>query len=100
MNNKGKMESEKSRLNIKSFNGEKYSVWKFRVRALLSEFDVLKVIDENPPRLMSDDWKRAEQKAKSVIIEYLSDSFLFFAQPTRTAKECFAALDEIYERQS
>lgn len=42
------MENSKIKRNIKPFNGEKYSVWKFRIRALLSEMDVIKVIDEDP----------------------------------------------------
>jgi len=32
--------------NIRPFDGEKYSIWKFRIRALLNEIDVLKVIDQ------------------------------------------------------
>lgn len=41
--------------NIKPFNGEKYSVWKFRIRALLTELDVIEVIDKNEPEVKIDE---------------------------------------------
>jgi len=36
----------KSKINIKPFDGEEYAICKFRVRALLSENDSIKVLDE------------------------------------------------------
>lgn len=100
------METVKVKRNIQAFNGEKYSVWKFRVRALLTELDVIKVIDQEPPIIdeelpnQNNEWNRAERLAKSIIVEYLSDSFLGFATTDRTAKEIFNSLDAIYERKS
>lgn len=86
--------------NIKVFDGEKYSVWKIRMRALLSELDVIKVIDYETPKVINDEWKRAERIAKGTIVEYLSDSFLNFAKQEYTAKNVFRSLDKVYERKS
>ena len=65
--------------NIKPFNGERYAIWKFRVKALLSELGVLKVINEDVQENPSDEWQKQNLTAKNTIIEYLSDAFLNFA---------------------
>lgn len=94
------MENRSVKRNIKPFDGEKYGVWKFRIRAILSEIDALKVIDSEIPDPVTEEWKKQERMAKSVIVEYLSDSFLGFAKEDSTAKEILQSLDKIYERKS
>ena len=64
----------------------------------MNELDVLKVIDEQVPGRMTDEWIKAEKLAKSVIVEYLSDLFLGFAKTDDTAKQVLQSLDAIYER--
>ncbi|CAB3252814.1 unnamed protein product, partial [Arctia plantaginis] len=94
------MENSKLKRNIKPFNGEKYSVWKFRIRALLSEIDVISVIDEEVPATRSQEWTTKNCIAKSTIVEYLEDSYLGFAKEEITAKYIFKNLDALYERKS
>ncbi|CAB3253510.1 unnamed protein product [Arctia plantaginis] len=94
------MENSKLKRNIKPFNGEKYSVWKFRIRALLSEIDVISVIDEEVPATRSQEWITKNCIAKSTIVEYLEDSYLGFAKEEITAKYIFKNLDAFYERKS
>lgn len=86
--------------NIQQFNGERYSVWKFRVKSLLAELNVLYVIEETIPGEPSDKWHKDDLTAKSVIIEYLSDSFLGFAKNQSNARDVFMNLDTVYERRS
>ncbi|XP_026667522.1 uncharacterized protein LOC108622733 [Ceratina calcarata] len=89
--------SEPSRLkerNIKLFGGERYSIWKLRVCAIMSEHDVIEVIYEDAPDMLTAEWIKAERIAKNVIVEYLSDSFLGFAKPGSTAKNILKSLDK------
>lgn len=90
-------QSKKTKRNIQPFNGQKYSIWKFRVRALIAEEDALEVIDKDTPDKISDEWQKRERIAKGVIIEHLSDSMIGFATEKDTARQIFKKLDEIYE---
>lgn len=92
------MENLNIKRNIKAFDGDKYSVWKFRIRALMTEINVIKVIDNEIPDKPTDDWDKAERIAKNIIVEYLSDSLLGFAKGESTAREILHSLDVIYER--
>ena len=74
------MESKSAKRNIKPFDGEKYGVWKFRIRAILSELGALQVIDNEIPVPVTEAWQKLERTAKSILVEYLSDSFLGFAK--------------------
>lgn len=85
---------------IPLFNGEKFSVWKFRMRGLFEEKDLLRVIDDVPPQRVSADWEKANRAARNLIIEYLSDSLLSFVKPELTAKEILDNMSSLYERKS
>ncbi|CAH2100314.1 unnamed protein product [Euphydryas editha] len=66
------MENSKSKRNIELFNGEKYSVWKFRIRALLNEMDILNVIDEEHTLIYNtpcQDWEKNNRIAKLVSLK-------------------------------
>lgn len=91
---------ENKKRNIQPFNGERYSVWKFRVRSLLSEMQVLDVIDKEEPGCPDEEWQKKNLTARNVIIEYLADSLLNYAKEDLTAKIILQNLDNIYERRS
>lgn len=93
---------KKTKRNVKPFDGEKYSVWKYRIRSLIAEEDALKVLDETPPTDPKDltSWNKSERIAKGIIVEYLSDTMLSFSTEKDTAKAVMDKLDEIYDRQS
>lgn len=91
----------KRKRNIKLFDGEKYNIWKFRVRALIVEEDALQVLDNEKPNKVSEEkWQKRERIAKGSIIQHLSDSMIGFATEQDTARQIFKQLDEIYERKS
>lgn len=86
--------------NIQEFNGERYSTWKFRIKSLLEELQVLSVVEDAIPSTPDAYWKQKNMIAKGTIIEYLSDAFLNFAKDSTTAKSILDNLDKIYERKS
>lgn len=92
-----KMENKVNELNIQPFDGKKYTVWKFCVKLLLPELSVRDVVDSDPPSDISDEWHKNDSTAKSVIVEYLGDSFLSFAKQNTTAREIFQNLYAIYD---
>lgn len=94
------MDNLKLKRNIKPFDGDKYSVWKLRIRNLLNELDVLKIIDEDAPIDPDVKWLRKERIAKNTVIEYLSDNLLGLTSEYSTAKEILIKLDSIYARKS
>jgi len=55
----------------------------------LAENDALFLIEKENPQEIDEKWTRAERSAKSIIIEFLSDSYLSFADNNSTAKEIF-----------
>lgn len=93
------MESSQKR-NIKPFNGEKYAIWKFRVKSLLSELGVLSVIEEEIPTEPNQTWLKRNCVARNTIIEYISDSLLHFAKNNPHAKDIIEEMDAIFERKS
>lgn len=95
-------DTKKSKRNIKPFDGEKYSIWKYRIRSLIAEEDALKVLDETDPTESDKlgEWAKSERIAKGIIIEYLSDSMLSFSTEADTAKNVMEKLDAIYNRKS
>lgn len=94
------MEKSKDRRNITPFNGSKYNSWKHRIRNLLCELDVLKVIEVEPPQPVTEAWNKAERVAKCTIVEYLGDTHLKYDKPGSTAKQIMQQLDNVYERKS
>lgn len=93
--------SAKNRRNIKPFNGERYGIWKFRIRALLAEEEVLRVVDDEVPLRPNAEWNKMERTATSIIVENLSDTMLGIVTGEElTAREILQKLDKIYERKS
>lgn len=48
------MEALKVKRNIKPFDGDRYSIWKLRICALVNELDVIEGIDDKIDRLTDD----------------------------------------------
>lgn len=86
--------------NIKPFDGQRYSIWRKRVRALIAEDDALQVLDEEAPAEPSAPWRKKERIAKGVLCRNLADNLIGFASEDESAREMLQRLDAIYQRQS
>lgn len=84
-----------SKRNIKPFDGEKYSVWKLRLRNLFNELNVLDVIDGITLNKLNAEWQNKERLAKNTIIEYLSDSLLGLTSQDSSVRDIILKLDSI-----
>ena len=85
---------------IRQFNGGPYSIWKFRIKAIIAEEGALQVLNEEPPVELTDNWKKMEMFAKVCIIEYISDSMIGTITEQDTARDVFKKFDDIIERKS
>ena len=54
--------------NIKAFDSDRYSAWKLRIKAYLTELDVIKVIEDAIPSTSTYEWKKAERTAIRVSL--------------------------------
>lgn len=70
----------------------------FRIRALLSELIVIKVIDEAIRETTNGALAEAELTAKSIIISVLGDSYNSFVEDDTTTNEILNKRDETFER--
>lgn len=100
------MESERGRFPI--FKGENYSDWKFRVKVLLDEKDLLRCIEKpleellatvnSTENLVSPVIKREEKKCKSTLIQCIGDECLEYIKDKATSFEIFKTLEDVFER--
>jgi hypothetical protein len=67
-----------SKMEIETFNGKIFELWKLRMEDLLVDRDQwIMVYPGTAPTINSiDDWKNLDQKEKSTIRLWLSDSVL------------------------
>lgn len=85
----------------KKTRGKKYIAFKFRIGAILSEIEVIKVIEsETPdPDDLTDEWIKSERIAKSMPVEHLAELISQICKKS-TAKEILQNLDTIFECKS
>lgn len=87
---------------VKPFDGSSYSNWEFRVRLLLEQQDVLEVLTEpKPPETEAnklDQWKKSDVKARSLIIQCVSDNILESIKTKGTAAEIMSSLANTFSK--
>lgn len=94
------MDGPTRKRNIQQFHGEKYGLWKFRIKNLLREVNVLNIVEEPVPTDPTNDWLSKDALAYSLICEYLSDALLSVVKTEKYSNHILAKLDSVYERKS
>ena len=99
-------ESESAR-SIEKFNGENFSLWKFRMEMVLSSMDLWEIVDESekPPLADADskdikEFNRRAKKALSIIGLSLANSQLAHIKSCKTPAQAWKALCNIHETKS
>lgn len=97
--------SEDNSLKFGRFDGTNFNNWKFRIQVLLDEKDLLKYVEKDLSTLVAEGGGQSqhttkEKKAKSMLIQYISDSQLEYVKDYKHAKDIFDALKNVFERKS
>lgn len=83
--------------NLKPFNGENYLLWKFRLQEIIEQEGASKVLCEDPPTTLTEEWTKWERFARGTLIEYLDDTIISQVPPGRaTAREILEKFDALY----
>lgn len=89
---------------VKPFEGTGFSNWEFRLRLLLEKEGVLEMITEDPPDSTAtaeqkEKFKKADVKARNLIVWCLSDNVLEMVKGKQTAKEIMDEIKGTYQKQ-
>jgi hypothetical protein len=91
-----------SKMEIENFNGQSFELWKLKMEDLLVDRDQWIMVDLGtaPTRTSVDDWKKLDQKSKSTIRVYLSDSVLLNVSEEVITKDLWDKLGKLYHSKS
>lgn len=89
---------------VKPFDGTGFSNWEFRLRLLLEKEGVLDMLTENPPDSTAtqeekEKFRKADVKARNLIVWCLSDNVLEMVKGKQTAKEIMHEIKGTYQKQ-
>ena len=83
--------------NLKLFNGENYSMWKFRLQEIIEQEGASKVLHEDPPIPLTQQWIKWERFARGTLIEYLDDTIISqIPKGPATARQILETFDNLY----
>ena len=72
---------------IEKFNGNKFSLWKMKMKDVLRKNNCLAVIGEMSMEITNDKWNKIDGNAISDLHLALADEVLFSVAEKNTAKE-------------
>ena len=88
----------------KLYGSANYNSWKAMLTAILEENDlddiVFNVIEEPTSNVGRIAYKRKQGKARRIIYEFVKETVIPNITALKTAKECFDALANLYEKKA
>ncbi|XP_018576286.2 uncharacterized protein LOC108914856 [Anoplophora glabripennis] len=95
-------EKQQNLFYVKPFDGNFYSNWEYRVKLLLEQQEVLYVLTEEQREQTNTSevakWKKADVKARTIIIQCLSDNILESVKTKLSAAEIMKSLEHTYAK--
>jgi hypothetical protein len=76
-----------------------FNAWKYRIINILEEF-ISREIEEPTTNTARAAYKRKQTKAKRIIFDSIKDNMMPIIGHLRTAKDCFDALANLYEKKA
>jgi hypothetical protein len=81
-----------------------FNAWKYRIINILEENDledfISREIEEPTTNTVRAAYKRKQTKDKRIIFYYIKDNMMPIISHLRTAKDCFDALENLYEKKT
>ncbi|KAH9714593.1 hypothetical protein KPL71_020713 [Citrus sinensis] len=85
---------------IEKFNGNNFSLWKMKMKAVLRKNNCLAAIGERPMEITDDKWNEVDGNAISDLHLALADGVLSSVVEKNKAKEIWDTLTKLYEAKS
>ena len=82
---------------IEKFNGNNFSLWKMKMKAVLRKNNCFTAIGERPIEITDDKWNEVDGNAISDLHLALADGVLSIVAEKNTAKEIWDTLTKLYE---
>lgn len=93
-----------AQLNLPQLEAGNFNNWKFRVKILLEEKQVINVLETDIINIqdatLKEEMLKKDAKAKSIIVQCITDKHLDLIKDSETAKDMMKVLEDIFERKS
>nr|KYP42748.1 Retrovirus-related Pol polyprotein from transposon TNT 1-94 [Cajanus cajan] len=89
-----------AKFEIEKFNGNNFSLWKLKIRAILRKDNCLKAIEGRPSDITDEKWREMDDNAVANLHLAMADSVLSSIAEKTTAKEIWDTLVKLYEVKS
>jgi hypothetical protein len=90
-----------AKFEVEKFNGQNsFSLWRLKMRALLRQQGLAKILDDDVSSTSTEDMKEFDEKAHSAILLSLSDGVLREVADEETAAGLWKKLENLYMKKS